>query len=239
MSGNKYGDIRWKWLEEKGFNVLGDKNQYAYMQALWTSPDIVRSVWVNSPAGTGKTQLAVLAGAYEIEKETYDKIIYLRNAVAIRDPGALPGYEGDKDRPYLRPFLECLDKVQPGLYEKWSITEHNKNPKVYAMTTSFERGVTYDNAFVIVDEAQSWDLNELQTIYTRCTDNCKIVTIGSTLQIDNKKLKRVAGLTPFEVYMKHFKGNNAAFIKLETNYRGNFSLMADKIGETVKELQNT
>lgn len=64
--GNKYGDIRWKWLEERGFNVLSDRHQYAYMQSLWTPPDIVQGVFCESPAGTGKTVLAVLAGAYAV-----------------------------------------------------------------------------------------------------------------------------------------------------------------------------
>lgn len=41
----KHGDIRWKWLEESGFNVLADRHQYAYMQSLLAPLDVVQAVF--------------------------------------------------------------------------------------------------------------------------------------------------------------------------------------------------
>ncbi|MGM0836016.1 MAG: PhoH family protein [Bacillota bacterium] len=194
---NKYDDIRWRWLEERGFRVLADKHQYAYMQSLWTPPDIVQGVFCESPAGTGKTVLAVLAGAYAVEKGEYDRIIYIRNPQVVgKDIGFLPGEKGEKTAPFMQPFIKALDYVKPGTYDFWVDME-----KAFAITPTFERGVTYDNAYIIVDEAQSLSLEELQTIYTRATDSCKIVTTGSLLQIDDAKLRRYAGLTPFEIYI--------------------------------------
>lgn len=237
--GNKYGDIRFKWLSEKGFNVLADKHQYAYIQALWSPVDVVQAVFCDSRAGTGKTSLAVLAGAYEVEVETYDKIIYIRNAVSIRDQGFLPGDIGEKELPYMQPFIEALDNVQPALFYEWSAeNKHTKRKKVYTMTSTFARGITFNNAFVIIDEAQNMSLEELQAIYTRCSDSCKIVTIGSTRQIDNDKLRKYNGSSPFELYMKHFEGQKVTYHKLETNYRGWFSSYADDIQDTVNSVLN-
>ncbi|WP_303984643.1 PhoH family protein [Niallia circulans] len=234
--GNKYGDIRWKWLAEKGFNVLSDKHQYAYMQSLWSPVDIVHGCFCNSPAGTGKTTLAVLAGIYEVEKGTYDKLIYIRNTVAVRDQGFLPGTTEAKESPFMQPLIDAMDYVHPSLFEKWSNGEEGI-PKVYAMSSSYSRGVTFKNAYVVIDESQNFDLHELQTLLTRVDSTCKVVVIGSTLQVDNTKLKRYGGLTPFEVYMKHFEGFNVTYHKLETNYRGAFSLLADQVLDTVNRLQ--
>jgi len=231
--GNKYGDIRWKWLEERGFDVLGDKHQYAYMQSLWTPADIVQGVFCESPAGTGKTVLAVMAGAYAVENGEYDRIIYIRNTETVgKGIGFLPGDTNDKTGPHMAPFIKALDYVKPGTFEDWSAAE-----KAFAITPTFERGVTYDNAFVIIDEAQSISLGELQTIYTRPTNTCKIVTTGSLLQIDDPKLQRFNGLTPFEVYMKHFEGERVTFHKLVTNYRGWFSNHADAVKRTIEKLE--
>lgn len=231
-------DIRWKWLEERGYNVLSDKYQYAYMQALWSSPDIVQSVWCNSPAGTGKTVLATLAGAYEVMKGNYDKIMYFRNAIPIRQQGYIPGNLSEKELPYMMPFIDALDQARPGLYKIWSEQgDYDKKCiKAVATTSSYVRGLTFKNSFIIVDEAQSWDLGELQAVYTRIDNSCKVVTIGSTLQNDNHQQRKFRGLSPFELYMKHYEGNQAAFIKLETNYRGSFSLHADKIQETIDKV---
>lgn len=230
--GNKYGDIRWKWLEERGFNVLADKHQYAYMQSLWMQPELVQGVFCESPAGTGKTVLAVLAGAYAVENEEYDRIIYIRNPQVVgKEIGFLPGETKDKTDPFMQPFIKALDYVRPGTYEAWAETG-----KAFAITPTFERGVTYENAYIIIDEAQSVSLGELQTIYTRATDSCKIVTTGSLLQIDDTKLRRYGGLTPFEVYMRHFEGQRVTYHKLVTNYRGWFSNHADDVRRTVEAL---
>lgn len=236
--GNKYGDIRWKWLAERGFNVLSDKHQYAYMQSLWTSSDVVQGVFCDSPAGTGKTTLAVLAGVYEIEKGNYDKLIYIRNAIPVRDQGFLPGNVSEKEQPYMQPLIDAMDNVQPALYEKWSSEDVDKGlKKVYTLTSSYTRGVNFKNAFIIIDETQNFDLHELQTLLTRPDDTCKVVMVGSTRQVDNTKLKKYGGLTPFEVFMEHYKGFRVTYHKLETNYRGEFSLLADQVLETVEKLQ--
>jgi PhoH-like ATPase len=133
----------------------------------------------------------------------------------------------------MQPFVKALDYVKPGTFELWAGLE-----KAFAITPTFERGVTYENAYIIIDEAQSISLGELQTIYTRVTDTCKVVTTGSLLQIDDPRLKRYGGLTPFEVYMKHFEGQRATFHKLETNYRGWFSNHADQVRKTVEVLED-
>lgn len=233
--GTKYrdGDIRWRWLSERGFEVLGDKHQYAYMQSLWTAPDIVQGVFCESPAGTGKTVLAVLAGAYAVEKGEYDRIIYIRNTEVVGKPiGYLPGDGKDKTDPHMAPFIKALDYVKPGTFESWSADE-----KAFAITPTFERGVTYEKAFIVLDEAQSMSLTELQTIYTRATNSCKIVTTGSLLQIDDDRLKRYHGLTPFEVYMRHFEGHRAVRHKLVTNYRGEWSNHADNVRYTIEAIE--
>lgn len=235
--GNKYGDIRWKWLEERGFNVLKDKHQYAYMQSLWSPTDIVQSVFVNAKAGTGKTTLAIAAGIYAIENQEYDKLIYIRNALPVREQGFLKGDLTQKEEIYFLPLLDALFELSPDGYFKWRETDE-EHKKIFATTTSFLRGINFKNSFVIIDEAQNLDLNELQTVLTRIHDSCKVIVIGSIRQVDNGKMKLYGGLTPFEVYMEHFKGHLSVQHKLETNYRGKFSNHADDIMETIKVLEN-
>jgi len=236
--GTKYQDkdIRWKWLAEKGYNVLSDKHQYAYMQSLWASTDIVQSVFVDAKAGTGKTSLAVAAGVYEVEKGTYDRIIYIRNAVAVRDQGFLPGSVAEKEYVYYSPLFDALDTLDADGYRQWYDID-SEYKKIEMRSTSYLRGVNFKNAFVIIDEAQNLDLVELQTTLTRIHDSCKVVVIGSTRQIDNqKKLGMVKGISPFEVYMKHFEGHLSVQHKLITNFRGRFSQHADDVQVTIDTL---
>lgn len=228
-------DIRWKWLAEKGYNVQGDKHQYAYMQALWSPTELVQSVFVDAKAGTGKTSLAVAAGVYAVEKQEYDRIIYIRNAVSVREQGFLPGHVEEKEYIYFSPLYDALDSLASHSYESWYNTD-SEHKKLETVSTSYLRGVNFKNAFVIIDEAQNLDLTELQTTLTRIHDSCKVVVIGSTLQNDNSKMKKIKGLTPFEIYMKHFEGTPSVNIKLVTNYRGMFSQHADEVQDTIYEI---
>ena len=229
-------DIRWKWLKEKGYNVLSDKHQYAYMQSLWANTNIVQSVFVDAKAGTGKTTLAVAAGVYAVENQEYDRIIYIRNAVPIREQGFLPGSVAEKEYVYFSPLIDALDSLDNNGYENWYDTD-SAHKKIEMVTTSYLRGVNFKNAFVIIDEAQSLDLLELQTVLTRIHDSCKVVVIGSVLQNDNKKMKYYSGLSPFQLYMKHFEDHLSVQHKLITNYRGRFSQHADDIDDTINYLK--
>lgn len=225
-------DIRWKWLEERGLNVKADPAQYRYMQSLWLSPDEEQGTFCESPAGTGKTVLAVLAGAYGVEKEDFDRIIYIRNTEVVgKGIGFLPGEFDNKVGPHMAPFADALDLVKPGTFEKWV-----EEGKAVATTATFLRGVTFKKAFIILDEVQNMSMEEQQTIHTRVTADCKVVSIGSLRQMDNQNLKRIAGLTPFEVFMKHFESKGSSFHHLTTNYRGDWSLHSDNIQDTIKAL---
>jgi predicted ribonuclease YlaK len=80
-------------------------------------------------------------------------------------------------------------------------------------------------------------MHELHTIYTRCADSCKIVTIGCTAQLDDPKIERVSGMIPFEVFIEHYKNTNTREHKLVKNWRGAFAAHADEIQKTIKQLK--
>jgi predicted ribonuclease YlaK len=229
----KFDDIRWKWLEERGIEVYGDPYQLDYMLSLWKDPEIVKSVFCEAKAGTGKTALAVLAGAYELENGNYKKIRYVRNAVPVRNQGFVKGDPMEKDAPYMQPFKDALDLVKPATFEVWvekGIAE--------AHTSSFTRGSTWENEFIIIDEVQNFDMHELRTVLTRVGKGSKIVVVGSKRQVDNKSIRKVRGLLPFEVYMEHFKGDaRISFHELHNCYRDWFADLADDIDFTIKILE--
>lgn len=235
--GNKYGDIRYKWLAEKGFNVKSDEHQYEYVQSLFDDVNNVKTVFVNAKAGTGKTTIATLCGIYGVESEEYDQIVYVRNSLSIRDQGFLPGGLGSeegKEAPYMTPFKQALDNVRPGLFEAWSAEEVQK---LITTTTSYLRGTNFKNCFVILDEAQNYNLVEMQTLMTRFHDNCKIVVIGSTSQNDDGE-NMICGYTPFELYMLHFEEKDySRNHELFKNYRGDVSQHSDNIGTLIKKLK--
>lgn len=224
--------------ENLGINLMADERQREYVESIIAPIEEVKAVFCDSDAGTGKTFLAVQTAYQMYESGEISKIIYVRNALGLRDQGFLPGELEQKEYHYMRPLIDSLNKYGQEIFEKLI-----KAKAIECSTTTFLRGVNYgEKAVLIIDEAQNFDLNELQTILTRPEELVKVVVIGSSKQVDDKYIKRYGKekLIPFQVYQRHFELNKEVKtknIKLKTNYRGPFSAYADNILLTVRALE--
>lgn len=224
-----------------GFNIYNDPYQQKYVESLISPTKHIQGVFLDAEAGTGKTSIAISVAYYLLMKDVIDQIVYIRNAVSIREMGFLPGDLAEKEAPYMQPGLDALsrlDKKNPKLIETLM-----ENEQLVIASTSFLRGVDWDGRkLLIVDEAQNLNLQEMQTVLTRPHDETKVVVIGSSLQCDEGyKAKRygIEKLLPFQLYAKHFSewtDLGVLNLTLKTNYRGNFSKLADKIQFTIDYL---
>ena len=68
---------------------------------------------------------------------------------------------------------------------------------LYFLSTSFLRGLTFDNAIIIVDECQNLNFHELDTITTRLGQDSKISFCGDFSQSDLLKTHERNGLWDF------------------------------------------
>lgn len=218
-------------------NIFNDENQKKYVENLICPTTQTQAVFCNSPAGTGKTSIAVATAYFLLDRNYIDQIIYVRNAISIREQGFLPGDIAEKEAPYMQSGLDVLGKIKSKNKSGDSLIESLINKKqLIVSSTSFLRGIDWSgNKMLIIDEAQNLNLNELQTTLTRPHDSVKVVVIGSSRQCDcnlviNNELFR--GMIPFEVYIKYFMNQDTIpiqVIKLNKNYRGKFSNYADDI----------
>ena len=64
-------------------------------------------------------------------------------------------------------------------------------------STSFIRGTTFDNAILLIDEAQNLNFHELDSIITRVGENSKIMFCGDVLQTDLIKQSERNGIVDF------------------------------------------
>ena len=225
-----------------GYNVMNDPDQYNYIEALIKPAKELQAVFVDAPAGTGKTSIALAAAYYLMEMKQISKIMYVRNTVALRENGFLPGTQEEKEMVYMRPLKENIDRIaardkEKDLFERW-INEG----KLEAVSTSYIRGTDIDDdVFILVDEAQNLSIPELQGVLTRKHDSVKIAVVGSHLQVDTPNIQRfgLKGLLPFEVYMDHFCNQQTKIpvqrCELTINYRGEFAQHADSIQQTINK----
>jgi phosphate starvation-inducible PhoH-like protein len=153
------------------------ENQRLYLAAMRTAG----ITFGLGPAGTGKTFLAAAIAAEMLDGKEVERIIVARPAVeAGAKMGFLPGEIDEKFDPYLRPFKEVLERR----LGKSKVQLHMKRLTIEARPLAYMRGATFDNAIVVLDEAQNTTPVEMKMFLTRIGDNSSIVVNGDLRQKD-------------------------------------------------------
>ena len=149
-------------------------------------------------AGTGKTMCAMYLALNDVlKKGGYEKVIIVRSAVQTREQGFMPGSKAEKEALYSVPYSDIVNDLF-SRKDAYKILEGKG--MIEFMTSSFVRGLTFDNAIIIVDECQSMTYHELDTIITRVGEGSKIVFCGDTRQNDleiSRNRSDVSGLAEF------------------------------------------
>lgn len=149
-------------------------------------------------AGTGKTMCALYLALQDILlSEEYDQIVIVRSAVQTREQGFMPGSQAQKEAVYSVPYADIICDLF-GRGDAWDILKQKRQVKF--MTSSFVRGLTFDNSIVVVDECQSMTYHELDSIITRVGESSKILFCGDTRQDDlagSRNKNDVSGLANF------------------------------------------
>ena len=91
----------------------------------------------------------------------FDKIIVVRSAVQSREIGHLPGDVNEKMEIFQQPYRQICETLF-GRKDAWDRLEEQHH--IQFISTSFIRGMSFDNAIIIVDEMQNLTFSEIGKI---------------------------------------------------------------------------
>jgi phosphate starvation-inducible protein PhoH len=155
-------------------------------------------------AGTGKTMCATyLALSDVLKKGEYEKVVIIRSAVQTREQGFMPGSQAQKEAVFEAPYTDIVNDL---FNRKDAYQVLKTKGMIEFKTSSFVRGLTFDNAIIIVDECQSMTYHELDSIITRVGESSKIIFCGDTRQDDLQQSKNradISGLHDFIRVLDH------------------------------------
>jgi predicted ribonuclease YlaK len=168
-------------------------------------------VALHGVAGTGKTFCALYKALEEVldKNNPFGKIIIVRSAVQGREIGHLPGDVTEKMEIYQQPYVQICETLfgRKDAYARLSEQNH-----IEFISTSFIRGMSFDDAIIIVDEMQNMTFEEIDTVMTRVGYRSKIIWCGDYRQTDlNKKKNDVTGILKFFDVAHHMN----AFTRIE------------------------
>lgn len=161
-----------------------------------------KNLFLYGAAGTGKTFVSLYLALQDVLSydNNYECVYLVRSAVPTREIGFLPGDEEDKTALFQIPYQNMVRFMfeQPNEIAFMQLYDRLKNQgSLYFLTTSFLRGITLDNAIIIVDECQNLNFHELDSITTRVGQDSKIIFCGDFFQSDLTKQNERDGMSRF------------------------------------------
>ena len=142
-----------------------------------------KNLLLHGLSGTGKTFISCYLALEELLGGMSDhrKLIIVRSVVPTRDMGFLPGSAKEKSRVYEAPY----HTVVSDLFGRGDAYQILKTKGIVEFeTTSFIRGITFEDSIVLVDEVNNMSFHELDSVITRVGRNCKIIFSGDFGQSD-------------------------------------------------------
>lgn len=149
--------------------------------------------------GTGKTFLSLYHALCEsLDTKRTKRVVLVRSAVPSRSVGFLPGTEEEKLEAYQAPYRDMCARL---FTMTDAYTRLVTQGTIEFASTSYLRGMTWDDAIVIVDECQNMSDMELHTVMTRLGQRSRVVFCGDVGQTDLTRTTDRSGWPAFHIIL--------------------------------------
>lgn len=220
----------------KGFDIRRDiKPITGAQKTAFESWNEGYNLMLHGIAGTGKTFLALYFALREVFDQNCDarKVFIIRSTVPTRNQGFMPGTKSQKEAVYEEPYGPICTEI----FDRGDAYQLLKQKNMIEFrSTSFLRGVTFDNCIIVVDEMQNMSDGELHTVMTRVGQNCKIFFAGDIKQDDltSKRYNEESGIADFIRIISNMKQFDLVEFFAEDIVRSElvkeYIIMRDKLG---------
>lgn len=150
----------------------------------------------DAPAGVGKSLLALTAALYHLKNGNISKIIVIVPTVEASEAtkiGLLPGSIEEKIKPFQMATICTLEKIlklSGNIAYKEAVGQLINSGLIEFELLSYARGKTFDDSFIIIDEAENLSKRETLLLIGRMGEgNTKIALLGDKAQCDRAGIR--------------------------------------------------
>lgn len=154
-----------------------NETQRFYMESLENADLTIGT----GPAGSGKSFLSMAVAVKKLLDGEVNRVVITRPICEAGESlGFLPGTFEEKISPYLLPLLDALqDLVGPTMAKKLL-----DDKKIEFAPLAYMRGRTFNNCYVILDEAQNTTIEQMKLFVTRIGNFSQFAVNGDVSQSD-------------------------------------------------------
>lgn len=162
--------------------VVQAKNEEQECAIDLLNDDSIPIKFIIGVSGSGKTMLSAKLGIHKVlDTGAHGRIIAMRNPIGSGENiGYLPGDFNEKTDEFFRPIIENLKggELEAALMEQRGQLE-KKIPY-------FSKGLTFNDAYVLVDESEDLSRNIIKLLGTRIGKDACMVFAGDYKQVEDK-----------------------------------------------------
>ena len=171
--------------------------------------------------GSGKTFLMVANALQLLSENKFERIVWVRNNISVKDTkdlGALPGDEFAKLLPFVMPLADHVGGVD-------GIEMLIRQGKLEVQHLGFIRGRDIKNSIIICSEAENLTKQHVQLLIGRVGEGSNLWLDGDFKQTDAKVFEENNGLN---IAIDKLKGHPLfGYVHLEKSERSETSALAD------------
>ena len=175
--------------------------------------------------GCGKTMSLVVAALDAISKGRFEKIIWVRNNIEVKDTtplGSLPGDSYDKLLPFAMPLADHCGGIE-------GLQHLIEQDKVEIVHLGFLRGRDIKNSIILCSEAENLTKQHIQLLIGRVGEGSNLWMDADLKQRDKTAFEKSAGL---ELMIERLKGQKLfGYIKLLKTERSETARLADLLDD--------
>lgn len=175
--------------------------------------------------GSGKTLAMVNAALELVEKGKFDRIIWVRNNVPVKDApeiGFLPGDDFAKLKPFLGPFIDHAGGEE-------GVTKLLEEDKLQVIPLGHLRGRSLKNCILLCSECENFTKEHIQLLMGRIDEGSQLWLDGDLKQRDKQIFEKSAGI---EKLVERLKGNRLfAYVHLVKSERSEVAALADMLDD--------
>ena len=220
-NGNEYMVASFKHINSQFMGKIKPRNPHQVLAFnLLQDKDITIKV-LSGRMGSGKDLLMLSNALKLIDEGKYDKLIYIRNAIGVKDAseiGFIPGTKEEKILPYAMPLADHLGG-ETGLEMQMM------QGKIEIEHLGFIRGRDIKNAIIYVSEAENLTKEHVHLLIGRVGENSALWMNGDFRQTDSALFRMNNGLISA---VQRLAGNQKfGYVQLQKTERSETAAMAD------------
>ena len=219
----KLQQIRFATFKNSYTGTMKPRNEHQELAFDMLKDGTITVKLITGTWGTGKTMALVVAALEAVGRGEFDKIIWVRNNVQVRDTdqlGALPGEAYDKMLPYLGPFCDHVGG-EAGVH---MLIQHGQ---LEVIPLGFLRGRNIAKSIIICSEAENLTKEHIQLLLGRVAEGSALWLDGDVRQRDRVAFEKSKGL---ETMIDRLKGEELfGYVHLVKSERSATARLADKL----------